>query len=181
VFGDFNQDCVVDHVDAYLFPLVRDADVPCPLPLTNPLYDFDGDCLLGEVEVDEFFERLDQGYQAGAGCVPAEPMLWPGSPLVDGCGHCRLYGDVVPAECDVNTDDIVCALDGFGNLPPCDLIADVWPCPGDEPAHLQCDGSKNCTNHCAGTVRPACWLTDSPRETARRTGIRDRASPAARA
>ena len=39
--------------------------------------------------------------------------------------ECRLYGDLALAYCLIDVDDLLCALDGFSGIPPCDALGDI--------------------------------------------------------
>jgi hypothetical protein len=75
-WGDFNGDCVIDGADAALFPFVFPG-VPT-IRARNPMFDFDGDCKIGQLEYDEFYNRLaSMGGVLIPGCTGGPGELQP--------------------------------------------------------------------------------------------------------
>jgi len=64
-------------------------------------------------------------------------VLGPCTLRIENCNPCQQYGDIEPpgsgswaGDCDVDVDDILCALAGFSNPPDC-ATGDLEPCGGD--------------------------------------------------
>jgi hypothetical protein len=78
--------------------------------------------------------------QPDAGCLLGELVSEPkgtpprGAQIVGGfmgAFACESYGDLVFPFCTIDVGDILCSLDCFAGMPPCDALGDIAPCGGD--------------------------------------------------